>query len=463
MSAGVANDRSKQLAEVQAALAIGEADQALSIIAGLPPQLRNNFEILSSEADALGRVGRHAEELAILKRLAEREPNTPSLHITMAHALKTLGRREEAVEAARTAIGIRAGYGKAWWLLADLKNFQFSEADVNAMKAALSSAASVTDRQHLHFALGHAFEQRQDWQSAFENYAKGNALGTRAEGRRPDLTAERVDRAISIFTADFFEERRGFGHESDAPIFIVGLHRSGSTLVEQILGGHSQIEATGELPIVEQLIRSVGVDRGLPGDSPMAKLAHLDPPRVRALGEQYVKRAQSYRVSKKPRFVDKMPSNWLLAGFVHLILPNATIVDARRHPMAAGFSNFRQDYARGASWTYSLESIGRYYCEYLRLMRHFDAVLPGKVHRVIHERLVEDFEPEVRRLLDHVGVDFEPACLEFHRSDRPVRSASAEQVRRPLSREGIDQWRAFEPWLAPLKESLGPALEDWQQ
>ena len=195
----------------------------------------------------------------------------------------------------------------------------------------------------------------------------------------------------------------------------------------------------------------------------MAKLESLDAARARTLGAEYLARARDYRSTDKPRFIDKMPANWLHVGFIRLILPNAKIIDARRHPMAAGFSNFRQHYGKGAAWTASLESIGRYYRDYLRLMRHFDRVLPGWVHHVINERLIEDFEPEVRRLLAFVGVEFEAACLEFHRSDRPVRSASAEQVRRPVNRDGVDQWRAFEPWLGPLKDALGPALEDWQE
>jgi hypothetical protein len=234
-------------------------------------------------------------------------------------------------------------------------------------------------------------------------------------------------------------------------------------LVEQILGSHSAIEATGELPIVGQLMRSIALDNTLVGVSPLEKLASLDAARAHELGAEYLARAADYRSTAKPRFVDKMPANWLHLGLMRLILPHATIIDARRHPMAAGFSNFRQNFGAGAAWTYDLEAIGHYYRDYLRQMRHFDQVLPGWVHHLVNERLIEHFEPEVRRLLRHVGVGFEPACLEFHRSTRPVRSASAEQVRRPVNREGVDQWRAFEPWLGPMKAALGPALEDWQE
>jgi hypothetical protein len=330
------------------------------------------------------------------------------------------------------------------------------------MEADRPAAASPPDRLHLDFALGRAFEQRGDPARAFAHYADGKAISAAAQPARAASVTSRIDDAIDVLTPDFFAARQGFGDPSRAPIFITGLHRSGSTLVEQILAGHSAIEATSELPLIAQLLRSVTQDPAIPGNSPMAKLASLDATRAAALGAEYLARAQPYRLSDKPHFIDKMPANWLRLGFIRLILPNAVLIDARRHPMAAGFSNFRQHYDRGAGWTASLASIGQYYRDYLRFMRHWERVQPGSVHRVINERLIDDFEPEVRRLLAFVGVEFEAACLEFHRSDRPVRSASAAQVRRPINRDGIDQWRAFEPWLEPLKEALGPALEDWQ-
>lgn len=452
-----------RLSELGAALVEGHVARALAIIHALPLELRQRFDILAHEADLSGKLGDHEKEVALLGQLIEREPAMPSLHVSMANALKTLGRRDDAIAAARQALAIQPDYGKAWWLLADLKTFRFAEAEVAAMRAALDRPLSDTDRLHLHFALGRAFEQRGEPEAAFTHYAAGNAISGADAARESEALGSRVDRAMQVFTSDFFSARPGFGHDSNAPIFIVGLHRSGSTLVEQILAGHSEIEATSELPIIAQLFRSVGLDHALPGNTPMARLAHLDAAQARALGEEYLARSAEYRATNSPRFVDKMPANWLYIGFIQLILPNAIIVDARRHPMAAGFSNYRQNYGRGVGWAYSLDSIGRYYREYLRLMRHFDQVLPGKVHRVINERLIDDFEPEVRRLLEHVGAGFEPGVLQFHRSSRPVRSASAEQVRQPLSREGVDQWRVFEPWLGPLKDALGPDLEDWQQ
>ena len=459
MNAGLAN---APLHELAAALRDGNAGRAMSVIRALPDDLRQRFEILAHEADISGKLGFHEREIEILRELIEREPAMPSLHLSLAHALKTLGRRDEAIAAAREALGIREGFGQAWWLLADLGGYTFNDRELKAMESALGGTPLDDDRLHLHFALGRAFEQRGEPEAAFTHYAAGNALASRDAAREVEALSGRVDRAIQLFTPGFFSERENYGHDSDAPIFILGLHRSGSTLVEQVLAGHSQIEATAELPIIAQLFRSVALDQGLPGLA-LTKLAHLDAGRTRALGAEYLARAADYRANAKPRFIDKMPANWLYIGFIKLILPNASIIDARRHPMAAGFSNFRRNYGRGVDWSYSLESIGRYYREYLRLMRHFDSVLPGKVHRVIHERLIEDFEPEVRRLLAHAGVAFEPAVLDFHRSGRPVRSASAEQVRRPLNREGMDQWRAYEPWLGPLKDALGPDLEGWQE
>ena len=448
--------------ELQAALLEDEPSKALAIIHAMPANLRQYFEVKAHEADLNGRLGRHEEEIALLRQLIADQPEKPGLHVTLAHALKTLGHREEAIAAARAAIACHPGYAAAWWILADLKTYEFDDSEVQAMKSALAAQSAEADLMQLHFALGRACGQRGEHDAAFVHYAAGNAPRAAAGLKEVAGLTGRADRAIGIFTPEFFAERQGYGDDSDAPIFITGLHRSGSTLVEQILASHSQIEATGELPLIEDLLRSVALDTSLPNIPPMAKLVHIDADRARALGGEYLRRAQEYRSAGKPRFVDKMPANWLYIGFIQLILPNATIIDARRHPMAAGLSSFQQYFANGADWTFALASIGRYYREYLRLMRHFDRALPGKVHRVIHERLVEDFEPEVRRLLDHAGVGFEPECLEFHRATRPVRSASAEQVRRPVNRDGVDQWRAFEPWLGPLRGALGDALENWQ-
>ena len=446
-----------------AAMRDGNEGKALAVIRALPAGQRRRDDVLAHEAHLLGKLGHHEEEAEVLRGLIGRQPHVPGLHLSLANAMKTLGRRDAAIAAARAALAARPGYGKAWWMLADLKTYDFDDGEVEAMEAALAGAESAADRLHLQFALGRAFEQRGEPEKAFAHYAAGNAVTATAAPPEAMRVTGRIDQVIATFTPQFFAECEGFGDPSTAPIFILGLHRAGSTLVEQILASHSEIEATSELPIISQLMRSVALDPALPGGAPMAKLESLDAARAQALGAEYLARAGDYRLEGKPRFIDKMPANWLHLGFIRLILPNATIIDARRHPMAAGFSNFRQHYDMGAVWTASLDSIGQYYRDYLRLMRHFDRVLPSWVHHIVNERLIENFEPEVRRLLAHVGVEFETACLDFHRSDRPVRSASAEQVRRPVNREGVDQWRAFAPWLGPLQTALGDALEDWQE
>ena len=457
------NTGDRLLHELRAALDSGDAGNALASIRSMPAQLRGQFDIMAHEADLSGKLGHHDDEIGLLQRLIESQPGVTGLYVSLAHALKTLGRRDEAIAAARQALATRPDHGAAWWMLADLKTYRFDRSEVQAMETALAGQLTDTDRTQLHFALGRACEQLGEPGAAFAHYSAGNSPKASAAADEVASLSRRVERTITIFTPEFFADRQGHGDDSEAPIFIVGLHRSGSTLLEQILASHSRVEATSELPIIAQLLRSVAFDTDLPDGPPMVRLAHLDADRARALGAEYLRRAQEYRGTDKPRFVDKMPANWLYLGFIQLILPNATIIDARRHPMAAGFSNFRQFYGMGAGWTFSLDSIGRYYRDYLRLMRHFDQVLPGKVHRVIHEQLVEDFEAQVRSMLAHARLDFEPAVLEFHRSKRPVRSASADQVRQPINRDGVDQWRAFEPWLEPLKQALGDALEDWQR
>ena len=440
----------------------GRYAEALASLEQLPAEVRGEFQVLAREADLHGQLGDHDREIGLYDQLVAAWPDVPSLWASKAHSLKTVGRTDEAIAAARQALAIQPGYGKAWWVLSDLKTYRFSDEDVAAMEQALAAAVEPADKLHLHFALGQALLDRGQPGQSFAHIAAGNAL--RAASIPADATrvTTRVNRRIECLTAEFFAERAGGGCDSDAPIFIVGLPRSGTTVVEQILASHPDIEATRELGLIPTL--QVEVVRGdrFAGGNLMGKLAALTEVQRRDLGQAYLDRAADFRRTDKPRFIDKLPTNWLNIGLIHLILPNARIIDARRHPMAAGFANFRQNYGSGAPWAYSLETLGRYYQDYLRMMRHFDTVLPGRVHRVVNEQLIADFEPEVRRLLDHVGVAFEPACLEFHRSDRPVRSASAEQVRRPINRDGVDQWRAFEPWLDPLKQALGPALEDWR-
>jgi hypothetical protein len=310
---------------------------------------------------------------------------------------------------------------------------------------------SDDDRLHLHFALGKALEDRGQVKQSFRHFASGNAIRRAQLPYDPADTDEQVARAESVFTPDFFAVRAGWGCPAPDPIFVLGMPRAGSTLIEQILASHSQVEGTMELPDIPALAARVGS-----GDMPIGKLNSQE---VRALGEEYLDRTRIQRKTDRPFFIDKLPNNWMHVGLIRLILPNAKIVDARRHPLASCFSNFKQHFARGQSFTYGLEDVGRYYAAYVRLMAHFDRVQPGAVHRVIYERLVDDTERQIRRLLGAIGLPFEESCLRFWETERAVRTASSEQVRRPINRDGLEPWKPFEPWLEPLKVALGDVLQ----
>jgi hypothetical protein len=314
------------------------------------------------------------------------------------------------------------------------------------------------DRFHFHFALGKALEDAGRYEESFAHYAKGNAQRREYIHYDPEETTSQVQRSKALFTAEFFRAHGG-GCEAADPIFIVGLPRAGSTLLEQILASHPLVEGTQELPDVVAIARELGGRKNRADTSKYPEiLASLEPDELRALGERYLSQTRVQRRTDRPLFIDKMPNNWMHVGLIHLMLPNARIVDARRHPLACCFSGFKQHFARGQHFTYGLEDLGRYYSDYVELMAHFDQVLPGRVHRVIYESLVEDTEREVRRLLDYCGLPFDERCLKFYENERAVRTASSEQVRRPINREGLDQWRHYEPWLDPLKRALGAVL-----
>jgi len=313
---------------------------------------------------------------------------------------------------------------------------------------------------HFEFALGKALEDAAEYAESFAHYQNGNALRLERVPYSADDHSARVRRSKALYTRDFFREREGWGAEATDPIFIVGLPRAGSTLIEQILSSHSAVEGTMELPEILSLTRELRKRTAAPRSTAYHEvLAELTAEELRELGERYLERTRIHRKRGAPFFIDKMPNNFAHLGLIHLALPNARIIDARRHPLACGFSGFKQHFARGQSFTYSLNDIGRYYRDYVDLMAHFDAVLPGRVHRVIYENMVEDTEAEVRRLLDYCGLPFEAECLRFFENARPVRTASSEQVRQPIYREGVDHWRHYEPWLGPLKAALGPVLD----
>ncbi len=414
-------------------------------------------------AAALGRLGGYDEAIALYRDVLSRHEDQPKVWMSLGHLLKTVGDQSEAIAAYRRAIDLAPSLGEVWWSLANLKTVRFSDEDISAMRAALpADALDDDDRLHLHFALGKALEDRRDDEAAFGHYSEGNRIRAGQLHYDPSAITAHVDACESLFTSEFLAEREGAGCMAPDPIFILGMPRAGSTLIEQILASHPLIEGTMELPDIIALSQRVGRagEQGKSSRYP-AVLGELSPEDLKALGQEYLDRTRIQRSSGKPFFIDKMPNNWAHVGFIGLILPSARIIDARRHPLACCFSNFKQHFARGQAFSYSLETVGAYYRDYVRLMAHFDAVMPGVVHRGIHEKLVADPEAEIRSLLAALELPFDDACLRFYDNTRPVRTASSEQVRRPISSEGLDQWRRFEKWLGPLEATLGPALNHW--
>ncbi len=438
-------------------------EAVLREIESLPQAMRSSFDVRSIEAAAYGILGVHDRQIAIYEDLARAQPNNPSLWKTLGDALKTVGRFDEAVAALRQATRVKPAYGEGWWTLSNFKSFRFTDDDIAAMRRALKKKPSDEDALHFHFALGQAYEDRNQYQRSFRHYSAGNALRAKGFSRGQMYATNFVNAAIATFTGDLFDRHLAAGCRANDPIFVLGLHRSGSTLIEQILASHPAIEGTTEITVMQQLWGRLARQGGFSGRGAFHEVAQLDDNALTAIGEEYLERTRPFRLTDRPYFVDKLPANWMNLGLIRLALPNAKIIDARRHPMACGFSNFKQNYANGIAFSYSQDSIGAFYRDYWRFMRHIDEVQPGAVHRVINERLIDDPEGEVRRLLDFIQVPFDPACLDFHRNTRAVRTPSAEQVRRPINRDGVDTWRHYEAWLAPLKRALGPALEQWDQ
>jgi tetratricopeptide (TPR) repeat protein len=434
--------------------AIADADRLLAVSP-------DNVGYLNLKASVLVKLGDYEAAQEIYKRVLAQRPGDSKVWMSLGHVLKTNGSASEGIEAYRRSLELRPELGESWWSLANLKTFRFSEADIAAMRAALAAPnTDAEDLLHLHFALGKAFEDLADFKQSFDHYAQGNALQRARIEYDPAETSAEAARMRTILTREFFDARRSYGCAAPDPIFIIGLPRSGSTLLEQILASHPQVEGTMELPDINQISCRVGAKSG---EGYPAGLANLSADACKAMGEEYLDRTRIQRRLGRSFFIDKMPNNWLHVGFIHLILPNAKIIDARRHPIACCFSAWKQHFARGQYFSFDLAEVGRYYVDYVALMTHMDAMLPGRVQRVIHERLVDDPEAEIRRLLDGLGLPFDQACLEFYKNDRAVRTASSEQVRRPISREGVDQWRNYEQWLAPLIAALSPAVDSWDK
>jgi tetratricopeptide (TPR) repeat protein len=441
--------------------ALAELDQLLAI-----DPLNREYRTLAATA-TVG-LGEHARAIALYQDLQRASPpGSPAaadLHLSIAHAFKTLGRQADAINEYRAAAQNRADFGDAYWSLANLKTYRFADAELACMRHAEAAASSARiDRYHLCFALGKGYEDRADYAESWRYYEMGNAL-KRAESRyRPELIERNTAHQKRVCTQQFFAQRMGYGVASMAPIFVVGLPRSGSTLIEQILASHSAVEGTQELADIPRFVLELqGRDADFESPRYPGVLAQLPPEEYQRFAQKYLRDTLVYRTGK-PRFIDKMPNNFRHLGFIRLLFPNAKIIDARREPMACCFGNLKQLFARGQEFTYSVSDIARYYRTYLELMEHWDAVLPGGVLRVLHEELVEDLEGNVRRILDFCELPFEPACLEFHRTERSVVTASSEQVRQPIFREGLDQWRHYEPWLGPLRDELGDALLRYHQ
>ena len=417
-----------------------------------------NADYRSLAASIAVGLGEHDKAIALYRDMLIDTPASADVHLWIAHALKTVGQVPEAIDAYRAAVETRPDFGDSYWSLANPKLYRFSDQEMARMRAQEAAASTgLVDRYHLCFALGKALEDRDQIAESWLCYDRGNALKRSESSYRPEIMETNTRHQIEVCTRDFFDRRSGWGDSRPDSIFILGLLRSGSTLLEQILASHSQVEGTQELADIQRAVLEIqGRDSDLGNPRYPAALAEMTREDFIRLGERYLAETLVYR-GERPFFIDKMPNNLRYIGLIHLMLPNARIIDARREPMACCFSNLKQLFAQGQEFAYDVEDISRYYRTYLDLMRHWDSALPGRILRVHHEDVVNDLEGGVRRILDYCGLAFEPTCIEFYKTQRSVRTPSSEQVRRPIFRDGLDQWRKYEPWLGPLKVALGDA------
>ena len=428
-------------------------DEAKALLEHAPenPQLQSLYAIQCMQ------LGDYETALELFEQILDRVPHDPVTHVSKGHALKTCGQADEAILAYRAALAAQPFYCDAWYSLANLKVYQFSDEEIVTMEALDQNPhLGGQDRVYLQFALGKAFEDRKDYERSFVHYAKGNATKKAQLQYHAEGTSKECDEQIAACNRELFAQETGCA--APDPIFILGLPRAGSTLLEQILSSHSMVDGTLELPNVLSIsgkLRRLG-QRADNQKYPF-NLADLSADQFNTLGEEYIRDTQIHRMGA-PFFIDKMPNNFRHIGLIKLMLPNAKIIDARRDPMSCCFSGFKQLFAEGQMFSYDLEDIAQYYLDYIRLMDHWDAVLPGFVLRVQHEDVVADLETQVRRMLDFCGLPFEEACLEFHKTERNVRTPSSEQVRQPIFSTALEQWKHYEPWLGPLKAKLGG---DW--
>jgi tetratricopeptide (TPR) repeat protein len=464
--------------------------QAREEIASLLKLEPDNRDYLSLHATVFAGLGEHERAIALFRELIAAAPSWPHLQLLLGNSLKAVGQQRDAIQSYRAAAAARPSFGDAYWSLANLKTYRFTPEEIERMRAEEAAPSThLADRYHLCFSLGKAFEDRGEYAKSWSYYERGNGLKQSQSRYDPLFTETNTREQIEVCTTELFAAYAGAGVPDPAPIFVVGLPRAGSTLIEQVLASHSQVEGTQELPDIEHIVREL---QGREPDAYYprypAVLAELGPEDLRRLAEKYISGTRAYRKGqptmgppnkgqgqpnmRKPAmdqptmepnmgqafFIDKMPNNFRHIGLIHLMLPKAKIIDVRREPMACCFSNLKQLFASGQEFTYSIESIARYYRSYLALMRHWDRVLPGRVLRLCYEDVVEDVEANARRVMQFCELEFEPGCLEFYKSARSVSTASSEQVRQPIFRTGLSQWRHYETWLGPLKEALGDAL-----
>lgn len=429
------------------------SDEAKALLEASPenPQFQSLYAIQSMQ------LGDYQTALDLFDSILDRIPHDPVTHVSKGHALKTGGKTAEAVSSYQAAIDAQPMHCDAWYSLANLKTYRFDDDQIRTMlELDKNPHLAGQDRVYLQFALGKAFEDKNAFDKSFFHYSKGNDIKRTQVQYRADGTSRECEEQIAACTPETFKQVSG--HDAPDPIFIVGLPRAGSTLLEQILSSHSQIDGTLELPNVLSIsgkLRRLGQREG--NNRYPEILNHLTPETLRELGEEYIRDTQIHRLGA-PFFIDKMPNNFRHIGLIRLMLPNAKIIDARRDPMACCFSGFKQLFAEGQLFSYSLDDIGRYYKDYVKLMAHWDEVIPGYVLRVQHEDVVANLETQVRRMLDFCGVPFEESCLEFHKTERNVRTPSSEQVRQPIFSTALEQWKNYEPWLEPLKQALGSTL-----
>jgi tetratricopeptide (TPR) repeat protein len=432
--------------------------KALEALRPLLLQRTDHVPYRIAEAMATAGSGDHEAAIAQYRQILKNHPDLPQLHVSLGHAQKTIGDIKGAVASYQQAHGIRRDFGDAYWSLANTKTYRFTPDEIDGMRQAEAGPQCGTeDRIHLCFAAGKALEDAGRYQESFEYYERGNRLKQGEVSYDTGQTDRRVEAQMAVCSRELFARQEGHGDPAPDPIFVVGLPRAGSTLLEQILASHSMVDGTMELPSLLAIAQRLRGRSSVRSDRYPRILGELKPEQFQQLGAHYLQETMPYRQGA-PRFVDKMPNNFFHVGLIRLLLPNAKVIDARRHPMACCFSGFKQLFGEGQEFSYGLTEIGHYYRRYVELMAHWDEVLPGFVLRVQHEAVVDDLEGQVRRILDFCGLPFETACVEFHRTERAIRTPSSEQVRQPIYRQGLDQWQHFEDWLDPLKAALGDTL-----